>query len=431
MHILIVSRGVVPIGRRAGGAEHVCYELAKRLADQGDDVVLVSDVDSGAREDAPERLRIAEVGMAQRSGPVGFGRWIAQHFVGNVRAARRACEVIGEPGDQFDVVHSHGALVTVLVARRLRETVASVPLLYTEHDATPWTCRYRGRFERLVRRGIYRGVNLRACRAATSVVTNFSTLGDELATRSHLERTKFTTVANGVDGAVANGGTTETDPVDDGPFLLFVGSLVDRKAPDLLVRAMAQVGLRCVFAGDGPMREHLEALAEQLGVDGRVQFRGALEPAEVAELYASATALVLPSVSEGLPLVAVEALRAGVPVVASRLDGIATVVQDRVNGLLVEPGDAASLASALVELEHDAELLATLRRGATESAPSVLEWSEVASQLRTLYGQLSELAGPPLQPVGASASPVAPLELPRRLGAPWETLPAQQWRRAA
>ena len=97
----------------------------------------------------------------------------------------------------------------------------------------------------------------------------------------------------------------------------------------------------------------LERLAARLGVSDRVVFTGALEYRDVQAYYSGAEALVLPSVSEGVPLVAIEALSAGLPVIASDLTGIASVVHDRKNGLLVPPGDISSLARALSALEHD------------------------------------------------------------------------------
>ena len=94
------------------------------------------------------------------------------------------------------------------------------------------------------------------------------------------------------------------------------------------------------------MRASLERLAARLGIADRVVFTGALEYRDVHAHYSGAEALVLPSVSEGVPLVAIEALSAGVPVIASNLTGIASVVHDRENGLLVQPGDIPSLARA-------------------------------------------------------------------------------------
>ena len=168
-------------------------------------------------------------------------------------------------------------------------------------------------------------------------------------------------------------------------YCLFVGSLIDRKGPDILLRALSHVTLPCIFVGDGPMRSALERLAARAGLADRVVFTGALEQREVSTYYSGAEALVLPSVSEGVPLVAVEALGAGVPVVASNLTGIASLVRHRENGLLVDPGDQAALARALALIEADQRLRAVLRQGAREGSAQIRTWPQVAKKLSAVY----------------------------------------------
>ncbi len=441
MRVLMVSRGVVSVGARSGGAERVCFELSRSLAGEGDDVVLVSDVDEELQALDCDGLRIEAIGddsrllHAIRRCPASFARWLLQHLLGNVRAARLACDVLDDSDvAPIDVVHSHGALATVLVARRLRGRGATPPIVYTEHDATPWSCRYRGRAERRIRRCIYRGVNLSACRSATSVVTNFASLADELAQRTGLERSHFATICNGTDLSLFDPEALGARAGTDGhrPRCLFVGSLVARKGPDHLLRAVAQVDVDCVLVGDGPMREELERLAVELGIYDRVSFAGSLGPPEVARHLAGAAWLALPSVSEGVPLVAIEALGAGVPVIASDLDGIASIVRDGENGLLLPPGDVDALAGAMRHLSSDAVALATLRRGAAMSADDVLGWPEVAARLHDLYAatlrssSLARAAGE----VDSQLAEVVSLAS-SSFALPWESLEAQQWMRAA
>jgi glycosyltransferase involved in cell wall biosynthesis len=397
LRILIVSRGVLPAGRKSGGAEFVAFELAKHLADRGEEVVLVSNIDFPLRGQVPVTLSISDVGgwrgvaRLERLVPVDFPRWVLQHLLGNIRVARRARALLEADGQDFDVVHVHGALATILLRRMVHSLPRAVPLVYTEHDSTPWTCRYRRVLERTVRRWVYRHVNLRACRAATTVVVNYPALADELATRTGLARGRFTTIRNATGrarpaGPAHPGGHVATRHGLD-RYYLFVGALVNRKGPDVLLRALAEVGLPCIFIGDGPMRASLERLASRAGVAGQVIFTGALERHDVHLYYRGAEALVLPSVSEGVPLVAIEALDAGVPVIASNLAGVASVVRDGENGLLVAPGDAVSLARALSVVETDEVLRAKLRDGARRSSNTITYWPDVASQLCDLYQQ--------------------------------------------
>ena len=202
----MVSRGVLSVGKGSGGAELVAFQLAGHLADHGEEVVLVSDVDHAMLDErVPPGLSIAEAGTYRGFGrlvtrvPMDFPRWLLQHLLGNVQAARRAQILLATDAQGFDVVHVHGALAAVLLHRTLRTQPHRIPLVYTEHDSTPWSCRYRRRLERAVRRCVYRGVNLRACRAATAVVTNFPSLADELAMRAGISQSRFTTIRNAAD----------------------------------------------------------------------------------------------------------------------------------------------------------------------------------------------------------------------------------------
>ncbi len=142
----------------------------------------------------------------------------------------------------------------------------------------------------------------------------------------------------------------------DARVVLFVGHLVAVKALDHLLRAWAIVvsrtpdlRARLVLVGEGPERAALTVLAERLGISPRLTFTGPLPQPVVADWLAAADLLCLPSHAEGSPNVVVEALASGVPVVASRVGGIPDMVTDGVNGRLVPPADATSLANALVE----------------------------------------------------------------------------------
>ncbi|MEP6501841.1 MAG: glycosyltransferase [Betaproteobacteria bacterium] len=141
----------------------------------------------------------------------------------------------------------------------------------------------------------------------------------------------------------------------DARVVLFVGHLVPVKALDVLVRAWGlllrdwpdTVPVRLVLVGEGAERDALMRLAEQAGVADRVTFLGARPQPVVADWIAAADLLCLPSHAEGSPNVVVEALASGIPVVASRVGGIPDLVDDGVNGLLVEPGRPDALAAAL------------------------------------------------------------------------------------
>ncbi len=147
------------------------------------------------------------------------------------------------------------------------------------------------------------------------------------------------------------------------PFrLLFLGNLFERKGiADLLV-ALAHPGIPActlLVAGGGDVGRY-SARAEALGLGGRVRFAGWVDQAGAAACLAEADALVLPSYDEGLPLVILEALSLGVPVVTTPVGAIPEVLADGDTALLVPPGDVAALAAALRRLAGDPALAARL-----------------------------------------------------------------------
>ncbi len=149
------------------------------------------------------------------------------------------------------------------------------------------------------------------------------------------------------------------------PFrLLFLGNLFARKGIADLLAALARVGpdgpaCSLVVAGGGDVAGHA-ALADGLGLGGRVRFAGWVDQAGAAACLADADALVLPSYDEGLPLVILEALSLGVPVVCTPVGAIGEVLDDGDTALLVPPGDIAALAAALRRLAGEPALAARL-----------------------------------------------------------------------
>jgi glycosyltransferase involved in cell wall biosynthesis len=134
--------------------------------------------------------------------------------------------------------------------------------------------------------------------------------------------------------------------------VLTVARLVPGKGIDVLLGALARLNRRGLdveadVAGDGPDRDRLAASIREHGLDGRVHLLGAVPPERVRQLLAGATVFCLPSFSEGVPVVLMEAMATGLPVVATRITGVPELVEDGRSGTLVPPGRADLLADAL------------------------------------------------------------------------------------
>lgn len=146
------------------------------------------------------------------------------------------------------------------------------------------------------------------------------------------------------------------------------------------------------IAGDGPLRNTLENQARSLGLSGAVRFLGAVEQDRVADLLARATVTLVPSLSEGLGLVAVEAMGRGCPVVASDLQGLRDVIDDGNTGFLARPGDPADLARQVLRVLDDPESAGRMAQAARRSVESRFDWETVADAYAEL---LYDMAGQP------------------------------------
>ena len=141
----------------------------------------------------------------------------------------------------------------------------------------------------------------------------------------------------------------------------FVGRLSSEKGAMNLIQAMHHVvkiipEARLLVVGDGPDKNILEQRAKSLELENKIQFLGAKSQEEVFRLYKSMDVLAVPSLFEGFGLTAAEAMAAGLPVVASNVDGLAEVVVDGVTGCLVPPNNPNALAEKLIVLLTDADL---------------------------------------------------------------------------
>lgn len=144
-----------------------------------------------------------------------------------------------------------------------------------------------------------------------------------------------------------------------------VGRLAEQKGHAFLLDAFKEVVTQFPYAillivGDGPLRQQLEEQAHRLGVDSSIRWMGSQRQEDVFRFYAVMNIFAMPSLFEGFGLTAAEAMAAGLPVVASDVDGLAEVVADGETGLLVPQQDTAALAAALIELLESPEKVAEM-----------------------------------------------------------------------
>ena len=189
---------------------------------------------------------------------------------------------------------------------------------------------------------------------------------------------------------------SRTNSTRDAKRLLFVGRLVERKGAEFALRAVGELvrqgrELTLIIAGDGPERDALTRLTTELSISRNVQFLGTRTPDEVAKLYAECGVLVMPAVTdwkgeqEGFGMVLVEAMQAGLPVVATRSGGIPDVVRDGDTGLLVPERDPLALAIAIARLLDEPTLAHALASAARDDVRARFSPEHLARAFHGVY----------------------------------------------
>jgi glycosyltransferase involved in cell wall biosynthesis len=176
-----------------------------------------------------------------------------------------------------------------------------------------------------------------------------------------------------------------------GPLVGVVARLQPEKGVSIFLEAAARVGVafptcRFLIVGDGPLREELAIQAERLGLSQRVHFLGFRGDARA--LIELLDVLVVSSLSEGAPLVVLEGMSAGVPVIASAVGGIPEQIRPAVEGLLVPPGDARSLAEACIRLLQHPDWGRRMGEAGRQRAASQFSHAAMVERIEDVYQML-------------------------------------------
>jgi 1,4-alpha-glucan branching enzyme len=220
--------------------------------------------------------------------------------------------------------------------------------------------------------------------AADLVIVNSASVLAEILERK-LPVRRIEVVPNGVD-------INEYRPAEDWPrhegYLLFAGRYVPQKGVEALLRAFSillyRLDCRLVLAGEGILELYFLRLARILGIADRVSFRSWQTGDALVRLYQKAALICVPSSYEPFGIVALEAMACARPVIASRTGGLMEIVEDGVDGYLVEPGDYLDLARRMLKLLTDCDLAS--RMGANARAKALrYSWDRAAERTSALY----------------------------------------------
>ncbi|MGQ9468285.1 MAG: glycosyltransferase family 4 protein [Nitrososphaerales archaeon] len=176
---------------------------------------------------------------------------------------------------------------------------------------------------------------------------------------------------------------------DNERLVLFLGRLTSQKGCEHLIKAMhhlpPHLNAKLIIVGDGWMRSDLEREVFSSGLGWRVKFTGFLPDSEVVQLLKSADVLVVPSVYEPFGIVALEGMAAGVPVVASNVDGLYEVIKHDYNGVHVYPRDPSSIAWGINRVLSDASYAQWLVKNAKSNILERYNWDFIASVTIDVY----------------------------------------------
>lgn len=363
------------------------HALNRRLAERFDVIALVPDADGADADGMSDGVEVLRYRYAPRrwqtlvyNGGIAANlrrskwKWLLlPTFVGlQWWAARRLVRT-----RRIDVVHAHWLIPQGLVARALGK-----PFLVTSHGGDLFGLR-----------GAALTAAKRAVAAASSAMTVVSSAMASEARRIGLAPPTLDVVPMGVD--LRERFVPDASIPREADLLLAVGRLVPKKGFVHLLDAMpavlqARPNARLAIAGFGPEEDALRAQARRLGIEQRVDFLGAIPQTELPSLYRRATLLVAPFVrdaagdQEGLPVVLMEAIGCGCPVIVGDVAGVDDLLGDSKADVCVDPRDTKALASAIVSALDDPAALARRAAQVRETAASRVDWEFVAHR----YGDL-------------------------------------------
>jgi glycosyltransferase involved in cell wall biosynthesis len=330
------------------------------------------------RKRMPSTSAQAAKHVSYKAWPGGVGLASAGTFL--FREIRSRVERIHQDR-RIDLIHAHGPLPCGDAARWLG-TALQLPFVVSVHGLDAMSSRQvngsvgRRRWEKS--REVY---------ASAERVICVSRHVRECLRREVGETVSASVVFNGVDPSLF---APESRGNSACPVILSIGNLIPIKGHETLLRAVAEVSRKrpdvaCHIIGYGPQKASLAKLAGELRIADRVQFLGRQGRSAVARALQACTIFALPSTFEALGCVYLEAMACGKPAIGCRHQGIEEIIEDGLNGVLIEPDDAAALACQLERLLDDPALRRRMGDAARQTVLDHLTLQHQAGRLEEIY----------------------------------------------
>jgi glycosyltransferase involved in cell wall biosynthesis len=223
----------------------------------------------------------------------------------------------------------------------------------------------------------------------SDLVIVLSQYWERLITKEYGKGLNLAVLHNPVSSKNNNG--TDQEPLTE-PYILFAGTLTPRKGYMDLIDAFAKIAetmkpWTLVFAGNGELKKARERI-HSLSLDGRVILKGWVSGTIKEQLFKYASIFCLPSYAEGFPIAVLEAWSYGLPVITTPVGGIPDIAVDRINSLLVEPGNVNQLSTSIMELMYNGSLRKELKRNSTDLIKQNFDLNIISGQIAEFYRNL-------------------------------------------
>lgn len=393
--------------RKVSGATNAGMQLTQAVSKLVDtELAIMWDRDE---VETREELLIWRVSCNNRLGPLAR---LAPRFVRVPLYDSRIPELVRD--GSYDLVHIHNLVPTMAAARLARACQRrGVPYVVSTHGFVELSSYARINGFGPVKSALIHMVMTRPFRRVVSGAARILALSDcegSLLAGMGVSDDRIDVVTNGVNEMfLAPADAAELRemraklPLDTSPVLLFMGSLHAYKGVDTFLKALAKVAhpFRAVVAGRFKDPDEPERLLQAAGVSpqlrSRIVFTGSVTDRELRALYQSATLFVYPTAGDTLPLVVLEAMASGLPVVSTRVGGVPYAVADDC-GLLTSPGDPAATAAAIDAMLRSPERMRTAGACARARVLNTFRWERSARAAVAAYGRVLDGRGRPRRP---------------------------------
>ncbi len=349
-----------------GGQGRHIYEIYyKRILDMSIDVVFIS----------PRENDIVESKTILKR-TTNLGRNALYSFLANFKIGG----IIKQEG--IDLLNVHCGPGGVFLLRR-----PDVPVIATCHHTYWQQSRYiKSQFWKR----IFIPLEKRTYNLADRVICVSKDSRDVLVREYGVDKKKTVVIPNGVDQKEFH--PTGTKKIRKS--LLYLGRVDKRKGVDFLIDAIALMterddSIKLFICGAGKDLKKLKKAVEARGLRDNITFLGFVGDHEVNEWLNKVECVVVPSIFEGFGITVIEAMSAGTPVIATNVDGIRGIIDEGEDGLLVEYGDAESLARAIANLLEDSKLRKSFSKNGLKKIKGEYRWDHIASRTLKVYKDVS------------------------------------------